>query len=316
MMSLRDLDQALVANAANRRRKVRLERGERDALSELAVARGDLRRFDKNVRAASAKVKDLEGWSLGLLFGTMFGSRQDRIADEKEQLVKEQLRRDGARQAVPALEEQLEGVRAELAHLADVDQEFTELVVSKAELLHERGDDGARKIVESSQRLGELEDHVRELNEALAVAEALRGHLKRAVVDLEGARSWGRVDMLGGGVFVDYGKHSNLDRAKERIHAAQRLMRRLRKELDDVHVAMPTSDLGISGFAVFADWFFDGLIADWFMQSRIVNALTRVQRGHRIVARLVRDLRARVRDAEGERAALEAERREWVDQTL
>ena len=66
-------------------------------------------------------------------------------------------------------------------------------------------------------------------------------------------------------------KHSKIDSAKQHAHAAQRQLRRFQEELVDAGQRLNVS-LEIGGFSKFADYFFDGLIADWNVQSKIRKA--------------------------------------------
>ena len=63
-------------------------------------------------------------------------------------------------------------------------------------------------------------------------------------------------------------KHDKIDKAKQSILNAQTYVQRLQVELQDVNMSLDGS-IQITGGAVFADFFFDGLIADWYMQSKI-----------------------------------------------
>ena len=53
--------------------------------------------------------------------------------------------------------------------------------------------------------------------------------------------------------------------------AARNSIRNLKKELSDVDQLVDV-DLNISDFLSFADYFFDGIIADWMVQSKIKDA--------------------------------------------
>lgn len=77
--------------------------------------------------------------------------------------------------------------------------------------------------------------------------------------------------MLGGGFLVDIAKHSKLDNATSGIERTQMLLRKFKTELTDVNISSEMH-IDISGFAKFADFFFDGLIADWFVQSKITQS--------------------------------------------
>ena len=83
--------------------------------------------------------------------------------------------------------------------------------------------------------------------------------------------------MLGGGLISGLAKHSHIDDAKYETERTQTLLRRFKTELADVRI---DSDIYIEtgGFAKFADFFFDGLIADWFMQTKIQNSRESVSR--------------------------------------
>ncbi len=52
-------------------------------------------------------------------------------------------------------------------------------------------------------------------------------------------------------------------------------LRIFQKELRDVE-AIQNQHIDIGGFLTFADFFFDGLIADWLVQSKIQNARKQV----------------------------------------
>ena len=76
------------------------------------------------------------------------------------------------------------------------------------------------------------------------------------------------VDLLGGGLITNLIKHNRMDGAMQEVEQTQPLLRQLSKELNEL--SLP-EDIGldIGGFAVFADFFFDGLFADLYVQSKI-----------------------------------------------
>ena len=89
--------------------------------------------------------------------------------------------------------------------------------------------------------------------------------------ELDGARDWGTWDLLGGGILADMAKHERLDNAQTQINRLQIYLRRFRTELADVKIQANVT-LQIDEFLRFADWFFDGLIVDWTVQSKIQAA--------------------------------------------
>ena len=91
----------------------------------------------------------------------------------------------------------------------------------------------------------------------------------------EKRRKLGIMDMLGGGILSTFVKHSKMGRAEEELSNARSALRRFAGELRDVE-STANADLRVDDFLSFADYFFDGLIADWMMQKRISDAKRQV----------------------------------------
>ena len=114
-----------------------------------------------------------------------------------------------------------------------------------------------------------------EIREAIQAADKTLAHLGRARECLESAGNWGLVDMLGGGFFITLLKHGKVNDAEAELSQAREAMRRFATELRDINEAVDIH-IVMDDFLDFADYFFDGLIADWMMQSRIDAAKEQV----------------------------------------
>ena len=93
---------------------------------------------------------------------------------------------------------------------------------------------------------------------------------------LDNAEGWSTWDVMGGGLMADLAKYEELDDAQEQIEQLQVELRRFKTELSDVEI---TADLQITvdSFLKFADFFFDGLFADWAVLNHINQAQSRVE---------------------------------------
>ena len=111
-----------------------------------------------------------------------------------------------------------------------------------------------------------------ERQEAIAAGERALSSLNKARDSLNGARSWGVLDILGGGFFSTMLKRSNMSDAQAAMEQAGRDLQMFRKELGDVNMSLDVGD-----FLSFADYFFDGFIADMMVQSRIADAQKQVE---------------------------------------
>ncbi|EOS36458.1 hypothetical protein D3Z53_04715 [Lachnospiraceae bacterium] len=134
------------------------------------------------------------------------------------------------------------------------------------------------------------EQRKQEIREALGAGARALTSLREAQEKLESARKWGVVDLFGGGFVTDMIKHSRMDDAINCMETAKRDLQRFQKELGDVEVPMDLR-IEISTFLSFADFFFDGLVADYLVQKRIVQAREQVDEAIGYVESLMAELK-------------------------
>ncbi|KFN09188.1 hypothetical protein [Paenibacillus macerans] len=159
------------------------------------------------------------------------------------------------------------------------------------------------ELAELADRRAELSVQLKELEEAILAGQSVQSDLSAAEDDLHSAKNWGTYDMLGGGMLSTHIKHNRIDEAMDHIYQAQRSLARFEAELRDVGGGLPV-EMEISGMLTFADYFFDGLIADWLVQGRIQDTLAQVEQKQSEVGRLMQKLDAAQRKAESELAEL------------
>lgn len=118
-------------------------------------------------------------------------------------------------------------------------------------------------------------DYEKEKNEAIMAGQRALRSLQAAKSELDSARGFGIWDMLGGGLISTWAKHSKMDNAQAYMEQARYDLQIFSKELKDVNMMQPLG-LEMDGFLTFADYFFDGFIADWLVQDKINNARQQV----------------------------------------
>ena len=121
----------------------------------------------------------------------------------------------------------------------------------------------------------EQEQNRIEIQEAIDAADRALRSLERARDSLHSAKGWGILDMLGGGLFSTWVKHSNMNEAEKSLADVQAALREFSKELDDVDEMIDLS-FNNADLLTFADYFMDGLFADFLMQGRINDAIGNV----------------------------------------
>ena len=122
----------------------------------------------------------------------------------------------------------------------------------------------------------EMEQSKIEIREAIDAADRALLSLEGARVSLLSAQGWGVLDMLGGGLFSTWFKHSNMDEAEKALANAQTALKDFSRELGDVG---ETIDLNFNNadLLTVADYFLDGFFTDFLMQGRINDAITNVE---------------------------------------
>ncbi|WP_367932648.1 hypothetical protein [Enterocloster citroniae] len=122
----------------------------------------------------------------------------------------------------------------------------------------------------------EKKNMYKEIPEAIAAANRALASLEEARQYLSKAAGWGIWDMLGGGLFGTFMKHSRMEEARQSMESARLQLRRLKRELLDVDLPGEFK-LDVGNFLTFADYFFDGIVADWMVQSKINEASDQVR---------------------------------------
>ena len=235
---------------------------------ELARRRCELKKI---LRKENDDVYKLENSSLTSLFYTVLGRFEEKVDKERQEALAAKLKYDQSEKDLADVQMRIAELSAERAQYLHCPQVFEELYAQKkTELMRENG--------KTAQTILELEDaqnlariNLQEILEAIEAGEAVLECLQSAEQSLDKAGGWGTLDLLGGGLISTLAKHSHIDDAQSKIEDAQRLLRSFRTELADIQFDAAIQ-LETGGFAKFADFFFDGLIVDWFMQSKIRNS--------------------------------------------
>jgi DNA repair exonuclease SbcCD ATPase subunit len=199
------------------------------------------------------------------------------------------LKYDQALKDLDDIQFQIEKLSTERKDYVNCQQEFDTLFAAKKEQLMKDGGECAHNILEQSKKLNDMKINLKEVKEAISVGSQAVESLERVRDSLNSAEDWGTWDLLGGDVFTDIEKHSHIDDAQSEMENVQTLLRQFHSELTDIHI---DSDICIEtgGFAKFADFFFDGLIADWNMQSKINQSQANVDNVSDQVSSAVKEL--------------------------
>lgn len=137
-----------------------------------------------------------------------------------------------------------------------------------------------------------MTNEMREINEAIQAGERALTSLRKAEEKLTSAGNWGLWDILGGGLISGIAKHSKMNEASSYMEEAKHNLSIFQKELRDVNGTY-NLQLDIGGFLSFADFFFDGIIADYLVQTKIQDAKVQVRDAIQSVSGVLAQLKAK-----------------------
>lgn len=122
-----------------------------------------------------------------------------------------------------------------------------------------------------------MKDRKIEIKEAMDAADEALDCLRRAQDRLNSAGNWGILDILGGGFISTFMKQNRMSEANDEMSRARDALKNFANELKDVS-DVNLNNIEVNDFLSFADYFFDGAIADWMMQSRISDSKYQVRK--------------------------------------
>ncbi|MBQ8238417.1 MAG: hypothetical protein IJZ39_09760 [Oscillospiraceae bacterium] len=258
-------------------------RGQRSALQYKIAA------LQTSAMKEEADVVRLEGRSLASFYYNVIGKMDEKLDQERREAYAARVKCDAAVRELDAIERDLAQCSTELNALDLCEEHYRLCLEEKAAAIKASGFPDGLQILRLETLIQLRECHMKELNEALDAGKAALFTAMQIQSSLESAEALGTWDMFGGGMLTDLAKHEHLDTAQTMVEKLQIQLRRFQSELTDVSI---DADLQISveGFTCFADFFFDGLFADWAVMDRIGQTRSRLRRTSDLISRVIRQL--------------------------
>lgn len=294
-----------------RRAKKHLETRLSKAEKNIAREKDRLRILKQGLRRERADVDKLEGLSLTGLFHQILGTRDTKLDKERQEFLAAKLKHDECERSLAALEQEVTSVKNQIENIGDPEVEYDAILKKKESLILKAED---HQLARLSERLADLQADIKELEEAVDEGQRALDGLESVVASLKRAKDWGTFDIIGGGIVVTAIKHSQIDHAKEEVYDVQQSLRRFESELSDLSIR-PDSELGIDidSLTKFADHFFDNLIFDWVVQTKIKRTLDGAVKMKKVVEKLTKDLQQKLAAQQKKRAATEAEKTKLIE---
>lgn len=227
--------------------------------------------LDRARAAEQADVDRLEGRTLAAFFYAALGKKEEKLSLEQQQAYAAQVKYEAAARELESVAGDLERTEEELRSLQGCEEQFRAMADQKLSEIKAAGAPEAARILELEKQLAQNAAGQKEIGEAVQAGQAALSTVESILSSLDSAEGWGTWDLVGGGFLADVVKHERLDDAQEEIERLQVQLRRFRTELADTQIYADLQ-VRVDGFLLFADFFFDGLFADWAVLDHIQSS--------------------------------------------
>ena len=241
------------------------------------------RQYDNQVislRVASRKeqedVEKLEGRSLANYFYKVIGKLDDKLDQERKEAYAAKVKLDAAERELAGIESDIKEIQEQITDVLVAEARYKDALELKRRQLKDSGTQVADQILSMEERIAALQAQKQEIKEAISAGYSARSTADRILSELEDADGWNTWDMFGGGGIITHmAKHSHLDEAQDLVSDLQSKLRRFKTELADIQITA-NMQVNVDGFLRFADYFFDGLFADWAVGDKINQSMNSV----------------------------------------
>jgi DNA repair exonuclease SbcCD ATPase subunit len=242
------------------------------------------------------------------------GTKEDKLDKERQEYLAAKLKYEASQKAINDLEKEIHSLEQQMEPLRSAGDNYHRLLKEKEEILKHQDSETADELLSLADEEGRLAARTKELGEAEEAARHAILSLGELLDSLGSAANWGTWDMIGGGLISTAIKHSKIDHAREKASEVQSALHSLKRELLDVDI---NTDLAveIGGLATFADYFFDGLIVDWVVQSRINEARKRAETVMSQVEQIRQNLRLELEETDRKVLELKERKQKLVEQS-
>lgn len=304
----RNLEEVLKKNRELDRLQGKLE----DIEINIRKKQSILQSLEDNMVKELKDVDKLQKLSISSLLYTLMFKKDEMLYKEQKEYIEAKSKVEECTKELNTLIEEKEYVEGEIEKLGNVEKEYQELFREKENFIKSNLPEDNKRILELSEDISSNKSEIKELREAINEGENLYHALENLMESLNGARNWGTVDMLGGGLLSTHLKHEHIDEARDYMSEVKKYLGRFQRELKDVY-SEEDLDINIGNLATFADYFFDSFFVDWYVQSSISEALSNTSTLKVRIEDIIKDLETALRNSESSLENLKKERIGYIE---
>lgn len=292
--------------------KKRMEKELLDLYTQQRDLSGKVAQLEKIKVAEQKDVDRLEGGSLAAFFYNVVGKKEEKLTKEKEEAYKAAVKYETAKEELVSVEQGILQREEAVKRLQGCEVKYQTVFEEKLKNVRMAGTAEGEQILQIEEKLYQAECQKREIDEAILAGKQALDTVNSVLDSLDDAEGWATWDTFGGGGFLtDMMKHDHLDDAQSQINQLQIELRNLKTELADVEVHADIQ-VQIEEFLKFADYFFDGLFADWTVMDKIDESISEVKHTKSEILAVIGKLELKLENVEPKYQKLLEEREKLV----
>jgi hypothetical protein len=243
--------------------EVLLKETEQDMIREKLL----LNKLSEELQKENEDVLKLKSSNITSLFYTILGTKEERLNKEKQELLKARLKYNQCKNNVKFLAVESKKIVDELNQTEVCETEYEDLLNKKLKVIQHEDRVASEELKQLINRKEGMKVNILEIDEAITAGEEALEAVENTIKELESADGWGLSDDV---------KYGHVDEAGRYAEEASRTLGKLKREMSDIKMITGT-EIAVGTFDTFSDYFYDGLIFDWVVQSEIGKSLDAVK---------------------------------------
>jgi len=218
-----------------------------------------------NLNKEKHDIEKLKKLSFTSLYHSILGDKHEKINKETQEYLTTKLKFDSCQSSITNLKKDIELYNKKIKTAIEFEEKIIDDLKNADELKQE--DKNFIEVVEEKIALKAVKTKTLQ---AIKIGLVVKTDLQVAYKFMRSAGNWGFGDMFGGGFITTAVKHNKIKKAKEKMDNVKKSILKFQRKLEDINnFNLTTIDLNIGSFLTFADYFVDGIIFDWMVQSKI-----------------------------------------------
>lgn len=254
----------------------------------LELLYNDLEEHRKKMDKEHADVVKLEKMSKRLLFAKILGDQSQQLERERQEYLQAVLEYNSIADEIDLLEFEQSVLESKVVDIAQIKKDRDYYIKLKEQKMMFHKGALPKRAKELNLELDKLYGFKREIKEATEVALQVEKLIIVARKDLERVERFGYQEMYGSGSYSSYAKKRYIDKAIKGAMKINYALNKLDKELSDIYSQYVF--LSIYKYQNFIDSFYDHLITDWVLVSKLSNAMSALVTAENQIKRIMATL--------------------------